>query len=54
MIHVLDASRSVTVVGSLLGEDKEEYVQDILDEYEEVRDDAGCYGGDALQDARNH
>ena len=56
MIHVLDASRSVTVVGSLLGEDKEEYVQDILDEYEEVSSDEMemmlwglWYGGDALQ-----
>ncbi len=39
VIHVLDASRSVTVVGSLLGEDKEEYVQDILDEYEELREE---------------
>merc|ERR1719498_1864754 len=29
VIHVLDASRSVTVVGALLGGDKEEYVNDI-------------------------
>ncbi|TFJ86576.1 hypothetical protein NSK_002233 [Nannochloropsis salina CCMP1776] len=38
-IHVLDASRSVTVVGSLLGDDKEEYVHDILDEYDELREE---------------
>lgn len=37
VIHVLDASRSVTVVSSLLGENKAEYVEDILEEYEEVR-----------------
>jgi 5-methyltetrahydrofolate--homocysteine methyltransferase len=36
VIHVLDASRSVTVVSSLLGENKEEYVTDIMDEYDEV------------------
>ncbi|GMH95408.1 hypothetical protein TrST_g5600, partial [Triparma strigata] len=39
VIHVLDASRSVTVVSSLLNQDKEEYVQDIADEYEEMRED---------------
>ena len=39
VIHVLDASRSVTVVGSLLGEDKPDYVQDILDEYDELREE---------------
>jgi 5-methyltetrahydrofolate--homocysteine methyltransferase len=36
VIHVLDASRSVTVVSSLLGENKEEYVTDIMEEYDEV------------------
>ena len=36
-IHVLDASRSVTVVSSLLGNSKEDYVQDIMEEYDEVR-----------------
>ena len=36
---MLDASRSVTVVGSLLGEDKPDYVQDILDEYDELREE---------------
>jgi 5-methyltetrahydrofolate--homocysteine methyltransferase len=39
VIHVLDASRSVTVVSSLLGETKEEYVEDILEEYQEMRED---------------
>jgi 5-methyltetrahydrofolate--homocysteine methyltransferase len=39
VIHVLDASRSVTVVSSLLGENKGEFVEDIMEEYEEMRDD---------------
>mmetsp|Transcript_385 Transcript_385/g.693 ORF Transcript_385/g.693 Transcript_385/m.693 type:complete len:673 (-) Transcript_385:101-2119(-) len=39
VIHVLDASRSVTVVSSLLNDLKEDYVQDIADEYEEMRED---------------
>jgi len=40
VIHVLDASRSVTVVSSLLSEDnKEEYVTDIMEEYDEMRED---------------
>jgi len=38
-IHVLDASRSVTVVSSLLGDNKEEYVTDIMEEYDEMRED---------------
>ncbi|EEC44210.1 methionine synthase [Phaeodactylum tricornutum CCAP 1055/1] len=38
-IHVLDASRSVTVVNSLLGENKGEFVEDIMEEYEEMRED---------------
>eukprot|EP01038_Epipyxis_sp_PR26KG_P006007 gene6007-8276_t len=37
VVHVLDASRSVTVVSSLIGENKEEYVESILEEYEELR-----------------
>jgi 5-methyltetrahydrofolate--homocysteine methyltransferase len=38
VIHVLDASRSVTVVSSLLNkEEKHEYVSDVLEEYEELR-----------------
>jgi 5-methyltetrahydrofolate--homocysteine methyltransferase len=39
VIHVLDASRSVTVVSSLLGQNKEEFVQDLLEEYDELRED---------------
>ena len=39
VIHVLDASRSVTVVSSLLSELKGEYVQDIMEEYDEMRED---------------
>jgi len=39
VIHVLDASRSVTVVSSLLGESKDEFVEDIQEEYEEMRED---------------
>jgi 5-methyltetrahydrofolate--homocysteine methyltransferase len=35
-IHVLDASRSVTVVSSLLSALKNEYVTDIMEEYNEV------------------
>jgi len=38
-IHVLDASRSVTVVSSLLGERKDDFVADIEEEYEEMRED---------------
>jgi 5-methyltetrahydrofolate--homocysteine methyltransferase len=39
VIHVLDASRSVTVVSSLLGSNKEQFTEDILEEYEEMRED---------------
>uniref|UniRef100_A0A7S1BX79 methionine synthase n=1 Tax=Corethron hystrix TaxID=216773 RepID=A0A7S1BX79_9STRA len=39
VVHVLDASRSVTVVSSLLGENKEEYVEDLDEEYTEMRED---------------
>jgi len=39
VIHVLDASRSVTVVSSLLGGNKEDYIQDIMEEYDEMRED---------------
>ena len=37
-VHVLDASRAVTVVGKLLGEDKDAYIKDIQDEYARMRD----------------
>jgi 5-methyltetrahydrofolate--homocysteine methyltransferase len=39
VIHVLDASRSVTVVSSLLSENKDDFVQDLQEEYEEMRED---------------
>ena len=38
-IHVLDASRSVTAVLSLLGENKADFVEDIQKEYEEMLED---------------
>lgn len=38
VVHVLDASRSVTVVDSLLGEKKGQFVQDIQSEYVKVRE----------------
>lgn len=37
-VHVLDASRSVTVVESLLGQKKEAFVDGIQDEYEKLRE----------------
>ena len=37
-IHVLDASRSVTVVGSLLGQEKDSYISTIQAEYDKVRE----------------
>ena len=37
-VHVLDASRAVTVVESLLGSKKEKYVADIKAEYSHLRD----------------
>jgi 5-methyltetrahydrofolate--homocysteine methyltransferase len=40
VVHVLDASRSVGVISSLLSKtDKEDYVDSILEEYEELRED---------------
>jgi len=39
VIHVLDASRAVTVVQSLLNDEKEDYVADIMEEYDEMRED---------------
>jgi len=39
VIHVLDASRSVTVVSSLLNEQKADYVESVMEEYEEMRED---------------
>ena len=37
-IHVLDASRSVTVVEKLLGNTSEEFIKDIKKEYEKIRE----------------
>jgi len=37
-VHVLDASRSVTVVENLLGEKKEAFVKSVKDEYREIRE----------------
>ncbi|CAN0051218.1 unnamed protein product, partial [Discosporangium mesarthrocarpum] len=39
VIHVLDASRSVTVVGALLSDRKEDFVEELLEEYEELREE---------------
>merc|ERR1711871_1869737 len=39
VIHVLDASRSVSVVSNLLNRNKEEFVESVLEEYEEMRED---------------
>ena len=36
VIHVMDASRSVTVVSNFLNAKKEDYVTDISEEYDEV------------------
>ncbi|UKN03376.1 methionine synthase [Paracrocinitomix mangrovi] len=37
-VHVLDASRSVTVVGSLLGEQKDNFVSNVKEDYQKVRE----------------
>lgn len=37
-VHVLDASRSVTVVEKLLGKQKETYIEDIKADYEKIRE----------------
>lgn len=39
VIHVLDASRSVTVVSSLLNANKADFVEDLEEEYDEMRED---------------
>merc|ERR1712050_799668 len=39
VIHVLDASRSCTVVSSLLSREKQAYLDDITEEYTEIRDE---------------
>merc|ERR1711953_499551 len=39
VIHVLDASRSCTVVSACLSGEKKGYLEDIRDEYAEIRDE---------------
>lgn len=39
VVHVLDASRSVTVVGSLLGEQKQEFLDGVRTEYQKLKED---------------
>merc|ERR1719181_2398589 len=39
VIHVLDASRSCTVVSALLGDEKQSYMTDLKEEYDEVREE---------------
>ncbi|CAF1580125.1 unnamed protein product [Rotaria sp. Silwood1] len=40
VIHVLDASKSVVVCGNLLNKDKkEDYIEDIAEDYNDIRDD---------------
>merc|ERR1711920_518262 len=39
VIHVLDASRSCTVVSSVLSSEKQSYLDDIKDEYTEIREE---------------
>jgi 5-methyltetrahydrofolate--homocysteine methyltransferase len=39
VIHVLDASRSCTVVSACLGSEKESYLEDIAEEYTEIREE---------------
>eukprot|EP01084_Bolivina_argentea_P315896 547445_1 len=38
VVHVLDASRSVTVVSALLGEEKTGFAEEIMEEYDELRE----------------
>ncbi|HYG51392.1 MAG TPA: methionine synthase [Flavobacteriales bacterium] len=57
-VHVLDASRSVPVVGSLLNEKKAEFVGDIKKEYERLREHHAKNRGSknylSLNDARKN
>merc|ERR1719246_122705 len=39
VIHVLDASRSCTVVSSLMSDEKKSYLEDIREEYTEIREE---------------
>lgn len=57
-IHVLDASRSVPVVGSLLGDGKPAFVESVREEYRKLRDHHEKHRGAknyvSLQDARKN
>jgi 5-methyltetrahydrofolate--homocysteine methyltransferase len=57
-IHVLDASRSVTVVGSLLGKDKATFVGGVREEYRKLREHHEKHRGAKnylnIQDARKN
>ncbi|MBK6266116.1 methionine synthase [Marivirga sp. S37H4] len=46
VVHVNDASRSVTVAGKLLGENKQSYFKEIEDEYQSMRDGHSRRGQD--------
>lgn len=39
VVHVMDASRSVTIAGTLLNEQKKKFLEDIKEEYQKVRTD---------------
>lgn len=56
VVHVNDASRSVTVAGKLLGDNKEAYFQEIVDEYQAMRDGHSRRGQDksyvSIEEAR--
>ena len=39
VIHILDASCSITIVSSLLSSNKEDFVNDFMEEYNEMRED---------------
>ncbi len=56
VVHVNDASRSVTVAGKLLGENKEAYFKEIVDEYQSMRDGHSRRGQDksyvSIEEAR--
>jgi 5-methyltetrahydrofolate--homocysteine methyltransferase len=57
VIHVLDASRAVTVAGSLLGEQKNDYISSIRNEYAALRETHARKRNEGklltLQEARN-
>ena len=56
VVHVIDASRAVTVVSSLLGDKKDEYARGIAAEYTRLREEQEARAGDrnilSLEEAR--